>query len=129
MKDFAITRKIYYHHTDSGGVVYYGRYLSFFEEGRTEFLRHKGIETAEYLKRGVGFAVVRAEIDYKKPARYGDEISVFTRVENAGKASIRFFQEIKKGDTTLTIATIILACIGSNFKAIPIPEDMKKALL
>ncbi|MBU4377139.1 MAG: acyl-CoA thioesterase [Candidatus Omnitrophica bacterium] len=128
MTDFHIKRRIYYHNTDSGGVVYYGRYLDFFEEGRTELLREKGIEVAEYLKRGVGFAVVRAEIDYKRPARYGEEISVITRIEDVGRASIRFFQEIKKDDTTLTIATIILACIGSDFKPKLVPDDMKKAL-
>ena|SRR3989338_3675724 len=124
-----IKRRIYYHHTDSGGVVYYGRYMDFFEEGRTELLRERGIEITESLKRGVGFAVVRAEVDYKKPARYGDEISIFTKIEDVGKASIRFFQEIKIGDTVLAIAVIVLACIGSDFKAMAIPEEMKKALL
>ncbi len=129
MNEFQLKRKIYYHHTDAGGVVYYGRYLDFFEEGRTEYLRDKGIEVSEYLKRNVAFAVVRAQVDYKRPARYGDEISVFTKIEDVGKASIRFFQEIKKGDTALAIATIVLACIGSDFKAKAVPEEMRKALL
>lgn len=128
MSDLTITRKIYYHHTDAGGVVYYGRYLDFFEDGRTEFMHHKGVDTAEYLKRGVGFAVVRAEVDYKRPARYGDEVSIITRIEDIGRASIRFFQEMRKGDTTLAIAVIVLACIGNDFKARALPEDMKEAL-
>ena len=123
-----ITRKIYYHHTDAGGVVYYARYLDFFEEGRTEFLRKKGVEVRECLKEGVAFAVARAEVDYKRPARYGDDISIFTRIEDVRKASIIFFQEIKIGDTALAIATIVLACIGSDFKVRAIPEEMKQAL-
>ena len=37
-------RQIYYHDTDAGGVVYYGNYLKFLEEARTEFLEKKGLD-------------------------------------------------------------------------------------
>jgi len=39
---FSLKRKIYYHDTDAGGVVYYARYLEFLEDGRTEFLASRG---------------------------------------------------------------------------------------
>ena len=128
MDDFSIKRKIYYHHTDAGGVVYYGRYLEFFEEGRTEYLHKSGILVPEYLKKGIVFVVVRIEVDYKRPARYGDEITIFTRIGKLGNASIEFLQEIKKEDTVLVIAKAVLACIGSDFKAKPLPVEMKQAL-
>ena len=57
--------KIYYHHTDCGGVVYYAKYLEFLEEARTEFFDHRGILVKELIKQGVLFVDARQEIDYK----------------------------------------------------------------
>lgn len=128
MENFYITRKIYYHHTDAGGVVYYAKYLEFFEEGRTEYLSKSGVFVPEYLKKGIVFVVVHIEVDYKRPARYGDEITIFTRVGKLGNASIEFLQEIRKEDTVLVIAKAVLASIGTDFKAKPLPVEMKQAL-
>ncbi|HXK45150.1 MAG TPA: acyl-CoA thioesterase, partial [bacterium] len=44
-----ITKKIYYHDTDAGGVVYYANYLKFFEEGRTQYFEENGIYTEQLL--------------------------------------------------------------------------------
>ncbi len=128
MKNFNITRKIYYHHTDAGGVVYYAKYLEFLEEGRTEYLLKNGIDTVKYAETGIMFPVVRVEIDYKKPACYGEEISVFTRVEKVGAASIQFTQEIKKDDAILVFTKTILACVNADFKVRPVPPEIKRAL-
>ena len=123
-----ITRKIYYHHTDAGKVVYYARYLDFLEEGRTEYLLSRGVDVTEYAKLGLKFAVVHIEADYKAPARYGDTIDICVRIEKIGNASMHFFHEIKKGGQTLVASKAVLACIGSDFKVKPIPKEMKKAL-
>jgi len=45
-------KRIYYHDTDAGGVVYYGRYLNYLEEARTEFLEDRGLSVAEFQKKG-----------------------------------------------------------------------------
>ncbi|MFH1640541.1 MAG: YbgC/FadM family acyl-CoA thioesterase, partial [Candidatus Omnitrophota bacterium] len=70
--------RIYYHHTDSGGVVYYANYLKFLEEARTEYLEERGISVKELSEKGILFVVARQEIDYKYPAFYGDTLSVKT---------------------------------------------------
>ncbi|MFA5101034.1 MAG: acyl-CoA thioesterase, partial [Candidatus Omnitrophota bacterium] len=44
MKDHILEKKVYYHDTDAGGVVYYGNYLKFLEEGRTEFCIERGFD-------------------------------------------------------------------------------------
>ncbi len=128
MENFYITRKVYYHHTDAGGVVYYSRYLEFFEEGRTEYLLKNGINSVKYAEAGTIFPVVHLEIDYKKSARYGDEISVMTRVEKVRSASIHFAQEIEKDGVTLASAKTVCACIGKDFKIKPVPHEIKQAL-
>lgn len=127
-ENFYIENKVYYHDTDAGGVVYYGRYMDHLEEGRNEFLRHKGIDLSAYAKKEVLFAVVRAEVDYKSPARYGDKIKIFTSVEKVGVASAQFLQEIKIGETVLVKARVVLACISGEFRAQAIPEEIRRAL-
>ena len=53
-------KRIYYHDTDAGGVVYYGRYLNYLEEARTEFLEDRGLSVAEFQKKGNLYAVRNA---------------------------------------------------------------------
>ena len=126
MGDFNLEKKIYYHDTDCGGVVYYANYFKHFEEARTEHLRSVGIDTAEYASKGNLFAVVHMEVDYKCPARYGDIVKVSSIIESIGNASIHFVQEVKKGDILLVKAKIVLACIDNNMKPRRVPEDLKE---
>ena len=82
--------KIYYHHTDCGGVVYYAKYLEFLEEARTEFFNEKGISIKKLTQQGILFVVARQEIDYKAPAFYGDVLSIDTRVINTSRVKLEF---------------------------------------
>ena len=129
MSDFYLEKRIYYHDTDAGGVVYYASYLEYFEEARTEHMRNIGIDVAEYAGKGSLFAVVHLEVDYKYPARYGDVIKVSAQIEKIGNASIHFAQEVKRGDTLLIKAQVVLACIDSNMKARRLPDEMRQRLL
>ena len=123
-----LEKKIYYHDTDAGGVVYYGSYLKHLEEARTEYLRSLGIDVAEYARNGIIFPVVHLEIDYKRPALYGDTIRIFTRPEKAGNASLRFSQEIKRGEETLLTAAIVWACVNRSMKPVRIPDEIRKKI-
>jgi acyl-CoA thioester hydrolase len=129
MTDFIIENKIYYHDTDSGGLVYYAAYLEHLEEGRAEYCRSKGVILNEYALKGVVFPVVHAQIEYKAPARYADTIRIYTRVEKIGHSSIHFLQEIKKDKLVLVKAKTIWACIGNDFVSREVPPEIRKALL
>jgi acyl-CoA thioester hydrolase len=128
MADHFIEKKIFYHDTDAGGVVYYASYLKHLEEGRFEFCLSKGISMVESIKEGVIFPVVHFEIDYKSPARYGDIVKVYTRVEKLGFSSIHFFQEIKNKDVLLIKAKTVWACVNEALKPRAIPDKIKQAL-
>jgi len=128
MKDFYLEKKIYYHDTDAGGVVYYGAYLKHLEEARTEYFRDLGIDLVEYAKNDIIFPVVHLEIDYKSPARYGDIIRVFTRPEKVGNASLNFIQEIKRGEVILVICRVVWACVNKTLKPTRIPEDIRSKI-
>lgn len=128
MKETTLDKRIYYHDTDAGGIVYYATYLEYLEEARTEYLRELGIDLVEYTKKGILLAVVHVEIDYKSPAKYGSIIRVFTRVEKVGNASINFMQEIKLGETILVICKTLLACVNLSLKPTRIPQEMKSSI-
>ena len=128
MPAYYIDKKIYYHDTDAGGVVYYANYLEHLEEARFEFCLSKGVSMVESAKEGVIFPVVHFEIDYKSPARYGDVIRIFTEIEKIGFSSIHFLQEIKRGELTLIKAKTVWACVNESLKPQAIPDKIKGLL-
>jgi len=97
-KEFSWPVRVYYEDTDSGGVVYYANYLKFMERARSELLRSIGYEQDQLQQElGIIFAVHSANIQYKKPAKFNNELNVFTSVTSLGKASIDFKQSIYLG--------------------------------
>jgi acyl-CoA thioester hydrolase len=125
MEDFYIEKKVYYHDTDSGGVVYYANYLKYLEEGRSEFCASKGINLKALAENGTYFVVARVEIEYKSPAKYQDTLRVSTKVEKAGNASVRFWQKITRDNVAVVEAKTIWVCVSSDFKTKPIPAEIK----
>ncbi|MFA4843229.1 MAG: thioesterase family protein [Candidatus Omnitrophota bacterium] len=121
--------RIYYHHTDAGGVVYYGRYLDFLEEARTQYLEERGVSVPQLAKQGTLFVVARQEIDYKAPAFYGDVLDIDSRITNIGAAKLEFVCEVKnhKGEV-ICLGKTVMVCVDSSFKPKQIPEDIRNKL-
>lgn len=88
--------KIYYEDTDCGGVVYYANYLKYFERARTEYLETRGHSVAALMEQGVIFVVVRAEVDYCSPGRYGDTLVIETEVGEVTRAALTFSHVIRE---------------------------------
>lgn len=122
--------KIYYEDTDCGGVVYYANYLKFFERARTEHIEKLGVSLASQQKKGIVFTVVKASIEYKAPAVYGDTIIVKTSIEKLKGASFVVDYEIfrKAGEKLLVTGSTKMACVGPDMKPIMIPERIRKVL-
>lgn len=73
--------RVYYEDTDSGGVVYYANYLKFMERARTEWLRSLGFEQDVLnAQHGIIFAVRSVTVEYLRPARFNDLLSVGVRL-------------------------------------------------
>jgi acyl-CoA thioester hydrolase len=128
MEDFFVEKKVYYHDTDCGGVVYYANYLKYLEEARTEYYSKKGVDLKELMDEGVLFAVVKVEIDYKAPAHYQDTLTIATRIGKIKGSAVQFFQVVRKGNTIIAEATTMLMCVNTNFKVVPLPEAVKGML-
>ncbi|HPB69055.1 MAG TPA: YbgC/FadM family acyl-CoA thioesterase [Candidatus Omnitrophota bacterium] len=124
-------KRIFFHDTDSGGIVYYGNYLKYLEEARTEFLEQKGLSVDFFYQQGFMYAVRKVTISYKSPAKYGDILCCDAALMKVTAAQIFFSQKISQKDTgTLVVdAEVVLACLNQNFRPVPIPEDLKTLLL
>ncbi|MEA3560977.1 MAG: YbgC/FadM family acyl-CoA thioesterase [Candidatus Omnitrophota bacterium] len=119
-----MNKSIYYHDTDCGGIVYYANYLKYFEEARTEYLRGKGIILNKLAEEGNMFVVRDVSITYKSPARYGDRLEIFSKIEKAKNASLVFYQEVYRGKNLLVSAKTTLVCIDIQFNPVVMPQKM-----
>ncbi len=121
--------RIYYEDTDCGGVVYYANYLKYFERARTDYLEQRGLSVAQLMKEGTVFMVVRAELEYKSPARLGETLVIDTVLSESGKASFVFSHVIKEKSNGHVVvegsATLVAATPEGKVKRID-PELLKR---
>jgi acyl-CoA thioester hydrolase len=122
--------KIYYEDTDCGGVVYHANYLRYCERARTEYFAEQGISIRDYMKDGILFVVVRAEIFYELPARYGDVLIINSELEKVRRVSLDFKHTIRRKDEdgVLVRSTIRLACLNGDGKLTPLPKGFLEML-
>jgi len=122
--------RIYFEDTDSGGVVYHSNYLKFMERARTEWLRSLQINQAELKKKDkIMFVVANVNIDYKKAARFNDELDIKTSLDKIGASRVDLTQNIMKNSELYTSAKVSIACIHSEtFKAQRIPKLIKQQM-
>ena len=124
--------RIYFEDTDFAGVVYHANFLKFCERGRTDFIRLLGIHHQELAAPDAGdplvFVVRRIEIDYLKPGRLDDMLEVVTRCAEIGGASLTLDQEVRRGDTVLARAKVIVVLVSSSGKPQRIGTLIRSAL-
>ena len=123
-------KRIFYHDTDAGGVVYYGNYLKFLEEARTEFLEKRSLKVVDFHNRGFLYAVRKCTVTYRSPARYGDTVICDAKLIKTTAAQLVFEQNIhdKASGRLLVEAEVTLVCLSKDFKPVQIPDDLKEKL-
>jgi tol-pal system-associated acyl-CoA thioesterase len=128
--DGAFEIRVYYEDTDAGGVVYYANYLKFFERARTEWLRQQGVDQsllAETERRL--FVVKNVEIQYRRPARLDNQLTIHTQVGHMGRASIQFEQKALRGDELLCDGTVTVCCVDADsFRPIDLGPTIRSLL-
>jgi acyl-CoA thioester hydrolase len=94
------------------GVVYHGSYVPYFEMGRVEWLRNKGISYKSLEDGGIALPIVSMSINYKKPARYDDLLTIITKFKKQTSVKIEFDCEIRnEADELLTTAHFLLVFV------------------
>jgi acyl-CoA thioester hydrolase len=122
--------KVYYADTDAGGVVYYANYLRWLEMARSELVEDLAESVADYASRGIIFAVVRVEIDYRAPAVLGDEVEIETEVERVRHVRFTLAHRIVRcrDGAELAAANITLACVDPRAKVQTLPKGLSASL-
>jgi len=122
--------KIYYEDTDCGGVVYYANYLRYMERARTEYLASRGCSVKKLMDEGTVFMVLRAEIDYRAPARYGDTIEIETWVSDISRVTMVFNHTMKEKTSGRLIVECKakVVCVDKVGKPKRLPEEYVEKL-
>ena len=121
--------RVYYEDTDAAGIVYYANYLKYAERARTEMLRDLGTENARLMEtEGLAFAIRRCEVDFFKPARLDDLLSVETRLIDVGGASLVADQRVKRDNAELVRMELKLACMSLDGRPARLPAAVKTRL-
>ena len=122
--------RVIYGDTDTGGVVYYGNYLRFFESGRTEILRANGTSYRELEEKGYILPVVECHTRYKASARYDDLLIIETSIHEVKKISCRFNHRIIRADDQklLVKGYTVNACVDRQGKLTRFPDYFLKIL-
>jgi acyl-CoA thioester hydrolase len=97
--------RVRYAETDRMGVVYHANYLVWFEVGRTEWLRQSGWSYREMELEGVSLPVIEVHAEYRRPARYDDEIEISTRMQMMTPVRVRFDYEVWRPGEEAPLAT------------------------
>lgn len=121
---------VYYEDTDAGGVVYHSNYLNFFERARSEWLRALGISQTALLADDIAFVVKRAELEFRKAARFEQNLFVHSAVIEMKKASMVFEQRLlDEAGTCYCEGHIVVACVAlSKMRPHAIPPHIAQEL-
>jgi acyl-CoA thioester hydrolase len=124
---YAAYTRVGFSDTDAQAVVYYGRYMPYFDQARTEYHRHLGgIDARDQ------FAMRASTVEYHAPARFDDLLEVFIRVERIGTTSVTYdlaAYGLTDGQDDVLLATAkqtIVAIDRASRRAMPVPDVYRK---
>jgi acyl-CoA thioester hydrolase len=99
------TFPVRYAESDQMGIVHHANYLVWMEEGRSQFMRAKGLGYEQIERTGAASAVTEVTVRYLAPARYGDTVTVRSWIDAARSRTVTFGYEIVNADSRAVLAT------------------------
>jgi acyl-CoA thioester hydrolase len=121
---YSALARVWFSDTDAQGVVYYGRYLPYFDHARTEYHRHLGRLQTD----GAEFVMRASTVEYLAPARFDDLLEIFVRVSRLGRTSLAYeLCAVRLPDETLMVTatqTIVLVDLETR-RPTPIPDGAR----
>jgi acyl-CoA thioester hydrolase len=128
---FSARTRVGFSDTDAQGIVYYGRYLPYFDLARVEYHRMLGLLGTDVGEQGVEFVMRALGVEYHAPAVFDDEIEVSIRVARIGRTSMTYelAAERARDEVLMVTATLTLVLVDlDERKACPIPEDYRERI-
>ena len=126
---YASLTRVGFSDTDAQGIVYYGRYLPYFDSARVEYHRH--LELLETEARDYEFVMRANTIEYHAPARFDDLIEVFIRVSRIGRTSVTYELAAYREDDVLMVTatqTLVLVDLDER-RACAVPESYREQIV
>jgi acyl-CoA thioester hydrolase len=122
--------RVRYAETDQMGVAYHGGYFAWFEVGRTDLLRGRGLTYRQLEHEGLRLPVIETHARFLRPAFYDDTLEIRTRLQDLGGARIGFAYEIHREGTSGPLATASTSHAAVDLKGRPrrLPEDLRRRL-
>ena len=123
------TIRVRYAETDQMGWVYHSHYLTWFEIGRTEFIRSRGLPYREIERRGYFLPLVEATLRLRRPARYDDLLTIATKIGSMASRRIVFDYEILRDGDLISRGTSTHVCtLAATGRAVTIPDAIRERL-
>lgn len=88
--------RVQYKDTDQMGVVHHGNYVTWFEVGRLEWIRHYGMSYQQIEEIGLLLPVVDVHVTYKKSAHFDDCVAIFTKLTALSPVRLEFYYEVRQ---------------------------------
>jgi acyl-CoA thioester hydrolase len=114
--------------TDLMGIVHHSNYLAYFEAGRVEWLRRRGVTYVDWAARGVHLPVVEANVRYRAPAKFDDVLHIETRLAQLRTVSLRFEYRMWRDQVLLAEGQTRLACVDDKHTLQRFPADVLASL-
>jgi acyl-CoA thioester hydrolase len=128
---FSSQTRVGFSDTDAQGIVYYGRYLPYFDQARVEYHRKLGVLGMEIGEEGQEFVMRALSVDYHAPAVFDDLIEVYVRLARIGRTSATYeLAAYRARDDVLMVTasqTLVLVDLDER-KPVAIPESYKEAI-
>jgi acyl-CoA thioester hydrolase len=126
---FASLTRVGFSDTDAQGIVYYGRYLPYFDGARVEYHRH--LDLLGFDLGPSEFVMRASNVVYEAPARFDDLLEVFVRTKRIGHSSMtNEFAAYRVDDDVLMCTaeqTMVLVELAERRPA-PVPEEYKRTV-
>lgn len=117
--------RVRYAETDRMGLLHHAQYLVYFEQGRTELLRQRGISYRDLEDAGYFLVVVEAHVKYRRPAYYDDVLTLRTWVHRITVVRIQHRYELYRASELLAEGETTLACVDRQGKLQPLPSVLQ----
>jgi len=123
MIEYNYRTRVYYRDVDQMGIVYYTRYLEYFEAARTELLRTVGLDVITIEQIGYFLPVISCHCDYKKPAKFDNKLSIITKIDELPKSSMKIDYEVFNSEKNLLVTGYTVhSFINSNGTSVRPPK-------
>jgi 4-hydroxybenzoyl-CoA thioesterase/acyl-CoA thioester hydrolase len=130
---FSARKRVEFRDTDAAGIVHFSVFFSYMEQTEHEFLRSLGISVIHrFDDQIISWPRVRAECNYRKPARFEDELTVEMTVARIGAKSVTYAFRFLLGNESIADGQIVAACCEVADRqlkhSVPVPEGFAKLL-